>query len=334
MPTKIPPEERLLSLTVALMASRIGLTKEQILSSVSGYREKREEGVKATALEKMFERDKDELRRLGVPIHTLGETADPDDLREARYLIPRTEYVLPEDIAFSPAEVAVLNLAGTVWSESSMSSDARSALRKIRSLGIDVDEPIIGYAPRVSVRDPSFSALQGANEQARVVRFTYVTPGDDTPRLRRVAPLALIEFEGRWHVFARDLERDADRTFLLTRIVGAVEITHQTFDASLREGAGLRAERGLQDVARRNIAQLEVGENTEAALRLRRRATREGAVLRVPFVDAHVLADELASYGPEVRVIAPQELRTLVISRLQATLRAHAHARPAEEPSA
>lgn len=334
MPTKIPPEERLLSLTVALMATRVGLTKEQILSSVSGYREKREEGVKATALEKMFERDKDELRRLGVPIHTRGETADPDDLREARYLIPPTEYVLPEDIEFSPAEVAVLNLAGTVWSESSMSSDARSALRKIRSLGIDVDEPIIGFAPRVSVRDPSFAALQGANEQARVVRFTYVNPGDDTPRLRRVAPLALIEFEGRWHVFARDLERDADRTFLLSRIVGAVEVTDDAFDAALRDGAGRRAERGLQDVARRNIAQLEVRENSEAALRLRRRATRDGATLRVPFVDVHVLADELASYGPEVKVIAPDELRALVISRLRLTLAAHAGARPSASVTA
>lgn len=334
MPTKIPPEERLLSLTVALMATRVGLTKEQILSSVSGYREKREEGVKATALEKMFERDKDELRRLGVPIHTLGETADPDDLREARYLIPPTEYVLPPDIDFSPAEVAVLNLAGTVWSESSMSTDARSALRKIRSLGIDVDEPIIGFAPRVSVRDPSFAALQSANEQARVVRFTYVTPGDDTPRLRRVAPLALIEFEGRWHVLARDLARDADRTFLLSRIVGAVEVTADTFDAALRDGAGVRAERGLQDVARRNIAELEVRENSEAALRLRRRATRKGDTLRVPFVDAHVLADELASYGPEVKVIAPDALRALVVSRLQLTLAAHTRPEPGAEVTA
>ena len=322
VPTKIPPEERLLSLTVALMASRYGLTKEQVLSSVSGYREKREEGASADALEKMFERDKDELRRLGVPIQTLGDNAEPDDLREARYLIPKTDYVLPEDIQFTPAEVALLNLAGGVWSQSSMSTDARSALRKIRSLGIDVDEPIIGYAPRVSLRDPSFAALQTAHEQSRVVRFTYVKPGDDAPRVRRVAPLALIEFEGRWHVFGIDLDLERERTFLLTRIVGPVEITREGFDPALREGAGTRAEAGLQDVARRNIALLEVRPDTEAALRLRR-GIRDGETVRVPFVDIHVLADELASYGPEVRVLEPASLRDEVIARLRRTVDAH-----------
>lgn len=323
MPTKIPTEERLLSLTVALMASRIGLTKEQILSSVSGYREKREEGASVDALEKMFERDKVALRELGMPVQTLGEANDPDDLREAKYLIPKTEYVLPEDIAFSPAEVAVLNLAGAVWSESSMSADARSALRKIRSLGIDVDEPIIGYAPRVSVREPAFAALQSANEQARVVRFTYAKPGDEHPRLRRVAPLALIEFEGRWHVYGIDLDVDGERTYLLTRILGPVEITRDEFDPSLREGAGVRAEAGLQEVARQHIAVLEVQGGTEAALRLRRRGETDGDRMRVPYVDEHVVADELASYGPEVRVIEPASLRDRVIERLRGALRAH-----------
>ncbi len=84
----------------------------------------------------MFERDKENLRRLGVPIETIGDWADPDDLREARYRVPTAEYELPEDIVFTPAELALLNLAGGVWSESSMSAEARSGLRKIRALGI------------------------------------------------------------------------------------------------------------------------------------------------------------------------------------------------------
>lgn len=327
MPTnasaKNPPEERLVNLVVALVATEQGLTKDTILSSVAGYREQSEAGASKDALEKMFERDKESLRRLGVPIETIGDWADPDDLREARYRVPTAEYELPEDIVFTSAELALLNLAGGVWSESSMSAEARSGLRKIRALGIAVDEPIIGYSPRISLREPAFTALQQAIELSRVVTFPYLKPGEASSRMRRVQPLALIEYEGRWHVYGVDLGVAAERTFLLSRIVGDPTVTRDTFDPALRDGAGERALAGLADVAARNRALLEVNPGTEAALRLSRRALPADQGIHVPFVDVHVFADELASYGPEVRVVEPVELRDQVISRLEIARAAH-----------
>jgi len=311
------------NLVVALMATEQGLTKDTILSSVAGYREQLEAGASKDALEKMFERDKESLRGLGVPIETIGNRADPDDLREARYRVPTAEYALPEDITFSPAEVALLNIAGGVWGSESLSADARSGLRKIRALGIAVDEPIIGYAPRIRVRDASFAALQRAIEQCRVVTFTYLRPGEARPRERRVQPLALVEYEARWHVYGYDLNVDADRTFLLSRTVGEVTLTRKGFPAELREGAGERALEGLRAVAARQRALLEVHPGTEAALRLDRRAEQAPQGIRVPYVDLHVFADELASYGPEVRVVEPADLRAEVIRRLKATLALH-----------
>ncbi|WP_420846187.1 helix-turn-helix transcriptional regulator [Microbacterium caowuchunii] len=312
------PEERLVNLVVALMATEQGLTKETILSSVSGYREQSESGASKDALEKMFERDKENLRGLGVPIETLGDYADPDDLREARYRVPTAEYALPADIRFTAAEIALLNLAGSVWSESSMSDQARSGLRKIRALGNTVDERIIGYAPRISVRDHAFAPLQRAIEQARAVTFPYLKPGERTPRMRRVRPLALVEYEARWHVLGFDVDADAERTFLLSRITDAVTPTRESFDPALRAGAGERALQGLRALALSQTALVEVHPGTEAALRLGRRATPAAQGLRVPYVDVHVLADELASYGPEVRVVEPERLRELVIDRLRA----------------
>ena len=317
------PEERLVNLVVALMATEQGLTKDTILSSVAGYREQLEAGASKDALEKMFERDKESLRGLGVPIETIGNRADPDDLREARYRVPTAEYALPEDITFSPAEVALLNIAGGVWGSESLSADARSGLRKIRALGIPVDEPIIGYAPRIRVRDASFAALQQAIEQCRVVTFAYLRPGEARPRERRVQPLALVEYEARWHVYGYDLNVDADRTFLLSRIVGEVVATRKSFPAEQREGAGERALDGLRAVAARQRALLEVHPGTEAALRLDRRAQAAPQGIYVPYVDLHVFADELASYGPEVRVVEPADLRSEVIRRLEATLALH-----------
>jgi proteasome accessory factor B len=317
-PAKNPPEERLLNLVVALMATDQGLTKDTILSNVAGYREQAESGAAKDALEKMFERDKESLRRLGVPIETIGDWADPDDLREARYRVPTAEYELPDDIEFSPAELALLNLAGSVWSESSMSDDARSGLRKIRALGIAVDEPIIGFSPRLSAREAAFPALAQAIEQSRVVSFPYLKPGAEAPRTRKVRPLALVEYEARWHVFGVDVDVAADRTFLLSRIVGPVVAGRERFDPSLREGAGERALSGLEEVAARNTALLEVNPGSEAALRLARRAQPAAQGILVPYVDIHILADELASYGPEVRVVEPEALRSQVIERLAA----------------
>lgn len=323
MPEKIPPEERLLNLVVALIATEQGLTKQAILTSVSGYREGRDSGVSQDALERMFERDKENLRSLGAPIETIGDFADPDDLREARYRIPKAEYELPEDIEFTPSELAVLNLAGGVWSRNSMSTDAQAGLRKLRALGNTVDEPIIGFAPRVSVRDASFPALRDAIEGAFAVDFDYLKPGEESPRRRRFWPLALIEFEARWHVYGVDPRVDAERTFLLSRIVGDVSITGEGFDPALREGAGERGRQGLEAHAQRNIALLELNPGTEAALRLGRRGTAAEQGIHVPFVDVHVFADELASFGPEVRVVEPAQLRDEVIGRLERTLALH-----------
>ncbi|GGH35199.1 helix-turn-helix transcriptional regulator [Microbacterium album] len=321
MSQRIPAEERQLNLVVALMATEIGLTKQQILETVSGYRQRTTSS--SDALEKMFERDKEDLRELGVPIETLGDHADPHDLREARYRIPKAEYDLPSDIDFTPAELAILRLAGSVWSEGSLSKDAHTGLRKIRALGIEVDEPIIGFAPRLTVREPSFAPLRDAIEACRVVAFDYLKPGEPSPRRRVVRPLALVDYEGRWHVSAHDVAADGERMFLLSRIVSDVEPTGERFEPALRDGAGERAMRGLEEVAARNRALLEVTPGSEAALRLTRRSLPAPQGILVPYVDAHILADELASYGPEVRVVEPAPLRAAVIERLRAARDVH-----------
>lgn len=318
--SKVAPEERLVNLVVALLATDQGLTKDTILGSVSGYREQSEAGASKDALEKMFERDKESLRSLGVPIETLGDYADPDDLREARYRIATDDYALPDEVSLTAAEAALLDLAGTVWHETSLSVDARAGLRKIRALGIPTTEPLGAYAPRISVRDAAFAPLQRAIETARVVAFYYLKPGEHAPRARRARPLALLEYEARWHLHAHDLDADAPRTFLLSRIVGDVAVTRVSFDPGLRAGAGERARALLDELAASQSALVEVHPGTEAALRLARRASPAAQGLRIPFVDAHVLADELASYGPEVRVVEPAELRRLVVSRLRAAL--------------
>jgi len=99
------------------------------------------------------------------------------------------------------------------------------------------------------------------------------------------------------------------------------------FDPALRDGAGDRALAGLEEVAANNSALLEITPGTEASLRLGRRATPAMQGITVPFVDVHIFADELASYGPEVRVVEPAALRDEVIARLRAVVEANAEVR-------
>jgi len=124
-------------------------------------------------------------------------------------------------------------------------------------------------------------------------------------------------------VLGVDVEADAERTFLLSRITDAVVVTRDAFDSDLRRGAGERALEGLRRLASSQTALVEVHPGTEAALRLSRRAVPAVQGLRIPYVDAHILADELASYGPEVRVVEPASLRDLVIERLRGARARH-----------
>src|ERR1035438_111996 len=97
--------ERLLGLVVCLLSSERYLTATQIRDAVPGYPESFD------AFKRMFERDKEELREIGVPLETGSNSAVEE---EAGYRIPRQAYVLPE-IRLEPDEAAVLALAARVW---------------------------------------------------------------------------------------------------------------------------------------------------------------------------------------------------------------------------
>ena len=124
--SRIPVEERLFSLVLALLATDTGLTKNEILSTVQGYRQKFQHSGDNSNLERQFERDKDDIRDLGVPIETVESPGQAGNNQNLRYRIPRGDYELPSDISFSPEETTLLNLAAMVWREV-----AASALRAI-----------------------------------------------------------------------------------------------------------------------------------------------------------------------------------------------------------
>jgi proteasome accessory factor B len=322
---QVPPEERLFSLVLALLATDSGLTKSEVLSTVQGYRQKYKRAGDNATLERQFERDKDELRELGIPLETIESPGDPGNNQNLRYLIPRGSYELPADIRFTQEETTLLNLAALVWREGSLSSESRRAILKLRSFGIAATEPLLGYAPRLSLRDASFTPLNEALDKHVLVGFAYLKPGESAARDRLVAPLALFQHQGRWHLFAEEPDSKLTKTFLLQRIVSAVNVTKTTFPAP-PPGQGDRALAELEAVWNANVAVVDVEFGSDAAARLTKRrgstADADGR-LQLHYADANILADELAGFGPEVLVVSPTALRAAVIARLERAAAAH-----------
>jgi len=314
-----------MNLTVALLGTEVGLTRAEIFSSVTGYVEQVRQGTDDAAIGRMFERDKETLTGLGTRIEVIGDAVNPRNMRDARYRIPREDNSLPDDLEFTAGELAVLSLAADAWSEAAMSREARAGLRKIRALGYDIDEPILGFTPRLDARDDSFAPLEEAIARGAEVTFDYLRPGSQRVRTRRVRPHALVMFEARWHLRGRDEGVAAERTFLLSRIVSPVTATGAKFEPHGLDASAEEALVGLRELAERQHAVIEAIPGSEAALRLGRRsvASADADELIVPYVDPYVFADELASYGPEARVVRPEELVGLVRDRLRAVRMRH-----------
>ncbi|WP_241979817.1 helix-turn-helix transcriptional regulator [Cryobacterium glaciale] len=350
-PLAVAAPERLFSLVLALVATESGLTKSDILANVQGYRQRYVSGGSNESLERQFERDKDDIRELGIPLETIEPPDDPGSNHFLRYRIPKGLYDLPADVTFTPDEVSLLKLAGTVWREGSLSGESRRALMKLNSLGVESSEPVLGYAPLVRTRDQSFEPLAKAMDRAQVVAFLYLKPGQTKPARRVVAPRAIVQHDGRWHLYATDEAVHAPRTFLLARIVGAVAVVPHAIPAPFSDGesddAARRAADGTTDSARAlaeldalwasNTARVVVLPGSDAAVRLGARHTTTnppadestGLERTLHFTDLNILADELAGFGPEVFVDTPRALRTAVRNRLVAARDAHASRLPA-----
>ena len=323
---RVPVEERLFSLVLALLATDHGLTKNQILSTVQGYRQRYSPQGDNANLERQFERDKDDIRDLGVPLETIESPGQAGNNQSLRYRIPRGEYELPRDISFSAEETALLGLAAMVWREGSLSGESRRAIIKLKALGAKTLEPVLSYTPRVRVREESFEPLSTAIDKHQIVQFGYLKPGEDRARVRTVAPLALIQFQGRWHCTAFEPASGERKTFLLRRIVSQITPTGKTRPSTGEDEAELGL-RELNAVWAERSAEVRIQPTSDADTRLRKlRGATESpdGTLVLHYIDANIFADELASYGPEVVVLSPAELVSAVEDRLRTVADAHA----------
>lgn len=311
----IAKAERLMNLALCLLGTSRPLTKRELRDSIEAYIEAGGED----AFNRMFERDKDDLRELGMVIETM-ESLDG----EIGYQAHRDRNRLPP-VTLDAEEAAALGLAARVWQQARLAGAASGALQKLRAAGMPLtdgeQDPYAGLEPRIPAGEAAFEPLMIACRDRRPVTFDYRKSNAAKTERRDVEPWALECWRGHWYLACFDRGRREERVFRLSRITGRVRLRPGRFTAEVPSQVTAR-----ESVARwageTATAQATILLRAGAGYPLRTRAlsvTRrddEWDELRIPY--GHGMGAWLAEFGPDVIVLEPADLRADVVDRLRA----------------
>jgi predicted DNA-binding transcriptional regulator YafY len=175
--------------------------------------------------------------------------------------------------------------------------------------------------PRIPAREAAFEPLMLACRDRRLVMFDYRRANAPHAERRQVEPWTLECWRGHWYLAGFDRDRQAERVFRLSRITGTVRSRAAAFTAAVPDQVTVRetVERWAGESASRT-ARIRLRTGCGYPLRARATAVRDagegGEELEVPY--GHGLDAWLAEFGPDVVVLAPDELRAEVVDRLRA----------------
>ncbi len=304
----IPAHERLLDLIIALTQTRVAMSRAQIRESVNGYAP--DDGTKQStvAFERMFERDKETLKEMGVPLITVHGTGHFEDIG---YRIDTKDYRLPP-VQFTPAELGAVALASQVWDGSVLARYARRGLTKLRGVVSEPAQSLESPVIRPHEPDEAMPVVLQALANRSPISFTYVAASTGERTARTVEPWRILAKHHGWYVWGWDRDREAPREFRLSRIEGRVRELEESF-----VGGEPQPYSPLED-----MLTAEIAIRPEAAAGLRVAGEHIGNhgewdLYRLPVIDMPAFAGDVAAYGEDVLAVAPPELITMVVDKLR-----------------
>lgn len=293
--------ERLLNLMAALLESERGLTADEIRGRIEGYPDSE------ASFRRAFERDKDDLREMGVPIVLeLVPTSDPP---VEGYRIPKDQYYLL-DPNLAPDELAALHLAADV-----VGIDSVAGAEALRKLGGAASSGELSERLASVPADPRLSALLVAVTERRLVSFVY------SGESRSLEPGRLDLIRGRWYLSGFDRSRGGERHFRLDRIDSEIDISEPDAFERLSAPTGVRMHpwelgdappvlaRLLVDPDQARWAAANVGEPSE---------TRPdgSVVIEVGVTNVDAFLSFVLTFLDHAEVLGPEELRDSMIAWL------------------
>jgi proteasome accessory factor B len=294
--------ERLINLTLALLSSKRYLTKSEIFKNVAGY------SGSAETMERMFERDKDDLRNLGVRIEV--RALDPLFEDDQGYLIDsKTFQINPND--FSKEEILLLTMAANLWHGSALQHDSKAALLKIQSLdGLVATNTVT--SPVVEDNEDSKKLLMIFDAVERLVSLEFEYKGT----VRQVKPYGIYTRRGFWYLAAQ--ENDVVKSFKVIRIGEQIKVTSKS--QGFTKPAEFKLSTFIEGLNAPTTSKAEVRIRKNQALALRKRYKVEEIdsdwdQVFIDYIFEEDLIESLLWYGSNVVVISPQTIRDQIINR-------------------
>lgn len=211
----ISKAERLLNLFFVLLNTKRPISRNDIRQKVSGY----ENCESDSSFERMFERDKDELRSTGIKIETLSmDTLFEDELG---YRIDQNIFIT-KVIDWSRDERIMLNLASAIWKNTEFENLAKIASIKtgnVTSEISDSDSETINDLNMLNYR----IILQSLQSKS-ALEFQYVALDDSKPRNRKVIAKRLYRLEKYWYIEAIDIAAKLIKNYQINRIYGQIRL--------------------------------------------------------------------------------------------------------------
>lgn len=296
--------ERLINLTLALLATKRHLSKSEIFLKIPGY-----EGSQETK-ERMFERDKEELRALGIQIEV--SSSDPLFEDDLGYLIDGNSLQFGVN-EFSKEELLLLTMAANLWHESALELDSNSALLKIQSLSGPVDSDI-SISPRVKLNEDTELLINAfhAIENSQTLSFTYSGKG------RVVKPYGLITNGGFWYLIAD--ESGVVKSFKMVRIESKFTVG-KVKDSFIRP-SDLKIPMFFEqnESSQKQIAIVKIRKGSALALRDKfevKFLDDEWDELLLPYRHDYELIELVLWYGTEICLVEPKLLRDKLIENIR-----------------
>jgi proteasome accessory factor B len=307
--------ERLINLTIALLATKRYLTKSEIFRSVEGY-----EGSEETK-ERMFERDKDDLRNLGVAIEV--GSFDPVFEDEAGYRIKPEKYSL--DLGeISGVQIALLSLAAEAWRGAALDASAHNALTKLRSVGVESDlDALPAIAPRFNAAHKDFQIITNAISKRAQISFSYVSPNLEL-QLRTIEPFAIATRDSFWYLAGNDVDKSQVRSFRLDRIEGDISISKTSQGYEIPDGFDLFAHFENQELP--GIATLDIRKGKAQLLRTNALTTTdmgEWDRITTSYTGTERFIELILWHGEDALIIEPKDLQEKIIAKLREIVAHH-----------